>query len=101
MLVLGITDGITCGAAAVRDGTILAAINDERISRFKMAYGFPRLSIAAVLRLSGTQPEAVDLVTVATKNNHFFQKLSNNLLKSSNNARYYLYYILEDNNKYA
>src|SRR5688572_1139208 len=45
MLVLGITDGISCGAAILRDGVIEAAVNEERLSRLKMAYGFPRQSI--------------------------------------------------------
>jgi len=75
MLVLGITDGITCGAAVVCDGVILAADNDERLSRLKMAYGFPRQSIAAVLRLAGVKPGEIDRVACATVNNHFYDGL--------------------------
>jgi len=72
VLVLGITDGITCGAAVIADGRILAAVNEERLSRLKMAYGFPRQSIAEVLRLAKASPSDVDAVAAATINNHFF-----------------------------
>ena len=36
-LVLGIADSITSGAALVRDGRIVAAVNEERLNRIKMA----------------------------------------------------------------
>jgi carbamoyltransferase len=72
MNVLGITDGITCGAAVVRDGVVLSAVNEERLSRLKMAFGFPRASIAEVLQLAGLAPSEIDLVTVATENNYLF-----------------------------
>ncbi len=75
MLVLGITDGITCGAALLRDGRVLAAVNDERLSRLKMAYGFPRLSIAEVLRIARVSPHEIDRVAAATVNNHLFDGL--------------------------
>ena len=71
MNVLGITDGITCGAAAVQDGQILAAVNEERIVRKKMAYGFPSEAIREVLRLAGWSASDVDRVAVATCNNYF------------------------------
>ena len=72
MLVLGITDGITCGAAIVEDGVVLSAVNEERLSRLKMAYGFPRASIAEVLRIAGVSPQDIDHVAIATTNNYFF-----------------------------
>lgn len=56
---LGIADGQTSGACVVEDGNILAAINEERIVRMKQARGFPRASIAEVLRLSGTDPKDI------------------------------------------
>ena len=69
MIVLGLTDGITCGAAVIRNGVVLAAVNEERLSRLKMAYGFPRQSIAEVLRIAGLAPNDIDLVAQATANN--------------------------------
>jgi carbamoyltransferase len=71
MNVLGITDGITCGAAAVRDGRILAAVNEERIVRKKMAYGFPSEAVREVLHLAGWSAREVDRVAVATCDNYF------------------------------
>ena len=72
MIVLGLTDGITCGAAIVQDGAIVAAVNEERLSRLKMAYGFPRQSIAEVMALAGVAPRDIDLVTAATLKTYFF-----------------------------
>jgi carbamoyltransferase len=63
--VLGITDGQTSGAAIVEDGRILAALNEERIARIKLARGFPWQSIRYALALSGTDPKDVDEVAVA------------------------------------
>ncbi len=75
MLILGLTDGITCGAAIVDDGVILAAVNEERLSRIKMAYGFPRQSIAEVMRITGVTPKKIEGVATATVNNYFFDGL--------------------------
>jgi carbamoyltransferase len=74
-LILGLTDGITCGAALLHHGAVIAAVNEERLSRIKMAYGFPRLSIAEVMRIAGVSAGEIDLVTSATINNHFFDGL--------------------------
>lgn len=68
MRILGITDGQTSGAAIVEDGRILAAINEERIVRKKMARGFPWASISEVLKLSNTDPSEVSGVAVAQVN---------------------------------
>lgn len=68
MRILGITDGQTSGAAITEDGKILAAINEERIVRIKMARGFPHESIREVLRITGTDPQDLDGVAVAQVN---------------------------------
>ena len=70
MIVLGIADSITSGAALVRDGRLVAAVNEERLDRNKMSMGFPRLSIAEVMRVAGVAPNEVDRVAVGT--NHLF-----------------------------
>ena len=72
MLVLGITDGINCGAALVRDGSIVAAVNEEALVRMKLAYGFPRQAIQEVMRIAGVSASEIDQVAAATRNNHFF-----------------------------
>ncbi len=69
MIILGIHDAIDSGAAVIRDGKIVAAISEERVIRSKLAYGFPRAAIRAVLEVAGLAPEDIDLVAVATRNN--------------------------------
>jgi carbamoyltransferase len=75
MRILGITDGQTSGAAVIEDGRIVAAINEERISRLKLARGFPRASIAEVLRLSNTAPAEIDGVGVAQINSELREEV--------------------------
>jgi carbamoyltransferase len=76
MITLGITDGITSGAAIVDDGNIRAAVNEERLVRKKMAYGFPRCSIQTVLRLAGLEPRDIDKVAVATNYTYFCDEVT-------------------------
>ena len=66
MIILGITDSITSGAAIVIDGRIVAAVSEERLNRRKMSMGFPALSIAEVMRIAGVGPGDIEQVAVAT-----------------------------------
>ena len=66
MIVLGICDSITSGAALVSNGTVTAAVNEERLNRQKMAMGFPQKSIDEVLKISALELKDVDHVVVAT-----------------------------------
>ena len=66
MIVLGITDSLTCGAAVVANGTVLAAVHEERLNRQKMAMGFPQESITEVLRIASLDIKDIDHVAVAT-----------------------------------
>jgi carbamoyltransferase len=52
-------------AAIVRDGTLVAALEEERFSRVKHVAGFPRLAIARGLAIAGARPEDVDLWAIA------------------------------------
>jgi carbamoyltransferase len=70
MIILGITDSFTSGAAVVADGRVVAAVSEERLDRNKMCMGFPRRSIVEVLRIAGIEAGDVDAVAVAT--NHLF-----------------------------
>lgn len=70
MYVLGLGDHIDCGSALLKDGKIVAAVNDERLVREKMVFGIPRKSIRTVLELEGIGPEDVELVAVGTRNQH-------------------------------
>jgi carbamoyltransferase len=62
---MGIGAEADSGAAIVEDGVVLAAINEERLSRLKLVVGFPRSSIREVLSVSGTEVSALDAVLVA------------------------------------
>ncbi|QXD16204.1 hypothetical protein GQ464_004415 [Rhodocaloribacter litoris] len=70
MIILGIADSITSGAAVVIDGRVVAAVNEERLNRCKMCMGFPRRSIAEVMRIAGVEAGDIDQVAVATE--HLF-----------------------------
>src|SRR3989344_2514344 len=67
MIVLGITDGHDAGAALLKDGKILAAVNEERFVREKLFTGVPKESIKEVLALGNIQPQQIDKVAIATK----------------------------------
>lgn len=68
MIVLGITDSFTSGAAIVVDGQLVAAVSEERLDRNKMSMGFPNRSIVEVLRLANVRPHEVAHVAVASSN---------------------------------
>ncbi len=71
MIILGITDGQTSGAAIVKDGNILAAVNEERLAKLKQARGFPWESIKAVMEIANVSPDDIDGVAVAQHNMEF------------------------------
>jgi carbamoyltransferase len=71
MKILGISDGMTGGAALLEDGRVISAINEERLIRKKMATGFPKESIEKVLEVTNTSPEEIDSIAVASVNEYF------------------------------
>lgn len=64
---LGIADSHDAGVAVIADGYVLAAVNEERFSRKKMAAGFPRLSLEYALNRVGVKPEQVSGIGLAGK----------------------------------
>ncbi len=71
MKILGISDGMTGGTALLEDGKIRYAVHEERLIREKMATGFPRQSIEKALADTGTRPEEIDAIAIATVNEFF------------------------------
>ena len=67
MIVLGISDNHGSGAALVRDGEIVAAVNQERLNREKNTLAFPWEAIGEVLRIGGVRPENVDLIVAGSE----------------------------------
>ncbi|MCX6802571.1 MAG: hypothetical protein NT067_05690 [Candidatus Diapherotrites archaeon] len=68
MKILGVSDSHDSGAAVIEDGAILAAVNEERLIRSKLCWGFPSNSIIKVLELAKLAPGDIDLIAVASKN---------------------------------
>lgn len=63
MLILGICSGHDAGAALIKDGKILAAVNEERFNRIKNYNGEPYESIKTLLKSTKTNPKDVSYVT--------------------------------------
>jgi len=64
MAVLSFSQEHEAGAAIIKDGKIVAAINEERLTRVKNQDGFPHRSIQEVLRLSGLKPGDIKHVII-------------------------------------
>ncbi len=68
-VILGITDGHDPGAAIVKDGKIIAAVAEERLTRQKVDIGFPYLSIKEVIDLTGIPIDDIDAIAIASYSN--------------------------------
>jgi carbamoyltransferase len=66
MNILGIWDGHDAGAALLVDGTLVSAVNEERLTRRKLEIGFPTRSIEACLASANLGPERIDAVAAST-----------------------------------
>ena len=72
MIILGIHDSHDSGAAIIKDGEIIAAVNEERLNRIKLCWGFPEKAIKEVMRISDIKKHEIDHIAVATKYGVFF-----------------------------
>ena len=52
MIILGIHDGHNCGASLFKNGALLIAISEEKITRNKNEYGYPEKSINKCLEFT-------------------------------------------------
>lgn len=67
MLILGL-GGLgyrDSSAALVRDGRVVAAVSEDRLSRTKHQGGYPERAVAACLRIAGADEASIDHVAVA------------------------------------
>jgi carbamoyltransferase len=64
VLVLGIHDGHNAGAALIKNGTVLAAINEERTNNVKNSSGPPLNAIRKVFQISGASPADVNIIAM-------------------------------------
>ena len=69
MRILGIFDDHNAGCAVIEDGKILAAVEEERLSRIKLHNGNedgpPILSLKSALEMTGSSPDNIDKISLA------------------------------------
>lgn len=72
MIVLGINDGRhhNTSAAILRDGELLASVEEERLSRIKTDNAYPVQAIEEVLAIAGLSYADVDVVALANLSRH-------------------------------
>lgn len=59
-IILGFSLGFDVGAAIIKNGKVLAAVNEERLSRIKNDKVFPAQAITECLRIAGITPGEID-----------------------------------------
>ena len=62
--VLGIHFWFDAGAAIIKNGRVLAAINEERLRNIKHYTGYPLESIKEVLKISKIHPSEIDAIAI-------------------------------------
>ena len=67
MIILGIHDGHNCGASLFKNGALLIAISEEKITRNKNEYGYPEKSINKCLEFTKIKKKQINCVAVSTK----------------------------------
>jgi carbamoyltransferase len=65
MKILGIHSGHDAGAALIEDGRPLFCINEERLSRQKMHWGIPYMSIEEIFKRTDVVPGSIDAVAIS------------------------------------
>jgi len=63
--VLGVHDGHDAGAALIRDGRVLAALQEERPRNIKHYSGAPELAVKDVFTIAKIDPSEVDVIAIA------------------------------------
>lgn len=76
MNILGINEGHLCSAALVKDGILVAAVCEERITRNKNEMGYPKNSIDFCLEEGKIKKKDVDFIAVATNDLPAFNEVT-------------------------
>lgn len=84
--ILGISHSHDSGVALLRGGKLVAAVNEERLSRVKHDGSFPEKSLAWLLRHGGIDPKDIDVVALAGRHLASYPVLNNDL--SEEDGRY-------------
>jgi carbamoyltransferase len=65
IIVLGIHEGHNAGAALIKNGSVVAAIQEKRLNNEKNFSGIPVLSISKVFEIAKIVPSDVNLIAIA------------------------------------
>ena len=68
MLILGINDTHDASACLIKNGKLLIALSEERLSRVKNTGSLPIKSINHIIKNFNIKPHDIDYVAVATQN---------------------------------
>ncbi len=68
MIAIGINPAHNATACLIKDGQIIAAVSEERLTRIKNTNGYPRKAVEHCLRMSNLRPEDIDYVAISYKN---------------------------------
>lgn len=63
--VFSFADGHDSSAALIRDGRVLAALQEEKLTNIKHYDGIPERSMKAVFKIAGIEPSEVDVIAIA------------------------------------
>jgi carbamoyltransferase len=77
--VLGFSISHDASVCLVRDGRVLAAINEERYNRKKLTCGVPVQALAKIFEITGVSPSEVDFVALAGRETREEQPITNDL----------------------
>jgi carbamoyltransferase len=77
MIVLGIHDGHDSHACVVRDGRLVAAVGEERLSRLKSDGGYPNRAIESVMKIAGITASDIDIVAFSQRSDMIWRTLLN------------------------
>ncbi len=67
MIILGIHDGHNASASLIKDGKLICALGEERLSRGKHHYGYPKRAIQTVMETGGITSKDIDHIAMSTK----------------------------------
>jgi carbamoyltransferase len=76
MVILGVSDSHEAHACIVKDGKIIAAMAEERLTRLKSDVGYPKQAIDAVLRIAKLTSIDIDVVAFAGRHGNAFQRVN-------------------------
>ena len=75
MIILGLNYAFHDSTACiVRDGKLVVAIEEERLSRVKHTTEFPRLCVDKCLQVAGIEYDAIDHIAVSIKPTHMWKE---------------------------